>query len=173
MHKYEEVGPEKAIELLAKGKSVYIVIEARAGGFLAEAEEKDPCPKYNWARETDEQDEEEEPAAVPVKDVPKSPAGFAYLKTTAEAPEKKPEKKHRSAFELEDPEEEEEKPEADLQPKKPGPRKNSVDTGKICALYKAGWKAKDIAWEVKCANETVRRVLIQEGLWNPRPQGTE
>lgn len=156
MHKYEEVGPEKAIELLAKGKSVYIVIEARAGGFLAEAEEKDPCTKYNWARETDEQDDEEEPAAV------------ITAKQT-----KAPEKKHRSAFEWEDPEEEEEKPEADLQPKKPGPRKNGVDTGKICALYRAGWKAKDIAWEVKCANETVRRVLIQEGLWNPRPQGTE
>lgn len=154
MHKYEEVGPEKAIELLAKGKSVYIVIEARAGGFLAEAEEKDPCPKYNWARETDEQDDEEEPAAV-----------ITPKQTIT------PEKKHRSAFEWEDPEKEEEKPEADLQPKKPGPRKNSVDTGKICALYKAGWKLKDIAEEIPCAQETARRTLIQAGLWKGKNNG--
>lgn len=61
--------------------------------------------------------------------------------------------------------------EADLQPKKPGPRKNGVDTGKICALYKAGWKLKDIAEEIPCAQETARRTLIQAGLWKGKNNG--
>lgn len=146
MHKYEEVGPEKAIELLAKGKSVYIVIEARAGGFLAEVED-DPQPKYNWARETDEQEEEEE--------------------------EQKPvqasqEKKSRSAFDWTDPEEEKPKEEPE---KKTTGRKSGIDTGKIKALYNAGWKLKDIAEEIPCAQETARRTLIQSGLWKGKNNG--
>lgn len=149
MHKYEEVGPEKAIELLAKGKSVYIVIEARAGGFLAETEEKEPCPKYNWARETDEQEENEEDQ----EPAPKDP---------------EPKKRTRSAFDWKDPEEEEKTPEK-IPEKKTVTRVNSPDTGKICALYRAGWSVAKIADEVGCAKETARRALINAGLWKPRP----
>lgn len=147
MKKYEEVSAEKAIELLTKGKTVFIVVEARAGGFLAEIEE-DPRPKYNWALETDEQEEDD--------DEPEP------------APEPAPKRKSPSAFEWVDPEENyiKEAPE-----KKPKPqRKNSVDTGKIRALFEAGWKMYDIADDVGCSPETVRRTLIQEGLWKPNPR---
>lgn len=147
MRKYEEVGPEKAIELLAKGKSVYIVIEARAGGFLAEAEE-DPRQKYNWARETDEQAEEEEEEQEPLQ--------------------ASQQKKRISPFDWIDPEEE--KPNEEPEKKSIG-RKNGIDTGKIKALYNAGWKMKDIAEEIPCAQETVRRTLIQAGLWKGKNNG--
>lgn len=146
MKKYEEVGPEKAIELLTKGKSVFVVVEAKAAGFLAEAED-DPQPKYNWARETDEPEEEDEEDQ---ETAPKDP---------------EPKKRTRSAFEWVDPEEQ--APEK-IPEKKIGTRKDSPDTGKICALYKAGWSVAKIADEVGCAKETVRRTLINAGLWNPR-----
>lgn len=44
-------------------------------------------------------------------------------------------------------------------------RKNAVDHGKICSLYKAGWQIKAIAEECKCAQPTVINHLISEGIY--------
>ena len=81
-----------------------------------------------------------EPQAVPVNDVPKSPAGFAYLKTTVEEPE--------------------EEPETD----KPTQKKGKYDVGKICALRRANWSVAKIADEIGCSEQTVRNILKREGM---------
>lgn len=77
-----------------------------------------------------------EPQAVPVNDVPKSPAGFAYLKTTVEEPETD----------------------------KPTQKKGKYDVGKICALRRANWSVAKIADEIGCSEQTVRNILKREGM---------
>lgn len=81
-----------------------------------------------------------EEEAEPVNDVPKSPAGFAYLKTTVEEPEEEPEED------------------------KPAQKKGKYDTGKICALRRASWSVAKIADEIGCSEQTVRNILKREGM---------
>ena len=81
-----------------------------------------------------------EPQAVPVNDVPKSPAGFAYLKATAEEPEEEPKED------------------------KPAQKKGKYDVGKICALRRASWTVAKIADEIGCSEQTVRNILKREGM---------
>ena len=81
-----------------------------------------------------------EEEAEPVNDVPKSPAGFAYLKATAVEPE--------------------EEPETD----KPTQKKGKYDVGKICALRRANWSVAKIADEIGCSEQTVRNILKREGM---------
>lgn len=40
--------------------------------------------------------------------------------------------------------------------------KTAPDKGKIVALARAGWKVKDIAWDVGVTEELVREVLTKE-----------
>lgn len=81
-----------------------------------------------------------EEEAEPVNDVPKSPAGFEYLKTTVEEPEEEPEED------------------------KPVQKKGKYDVGKICALRRANWSIVKIADEIGCSEPTVRKILKQEGM---------
>lgn len=37
--------------------------------------------------------------------------------------------------------------------------KSGLDKGKIMALHRAGWRIKDIAWDMSIKEETVREVL--------------
>jgi len=55
------------------------------------------------------------------------------------------------------------KKEAPSEPKETKPKK-TVDHGKICACYKAGWSIKAIADEIGCNQATVRYRLKKEGL---------
>lgn len=41
--------------------------------------------------------------------------------------------------------------------------KTGPDKGKILALYRAGWKTSDIAWDVGVEEETVHEVLKEAG----------
>ena len=59
----------------------------------------------------------------------------------------------------EDTEEPEEKP------KRKPPARKTVDAGKICALYKAGWSVKAIADEIKCSEATVIIKLKDAGIY--------
>lgn len=43
--------------------------------------------------------------------------------------------------------------------------RKTVDHGKICALYKAGWNIPKIADEISCSIQTVYTHLINEGLY--------
>ena len=81
-----------------------------------------------------------EEEAEPVNDVPKSPAGFAYLKATVEEPEEEPEED------------------------KPTQKKGKYDVGKICALRRASWTVAKIADEIGCSEQTVRNILKREGM---------
>ena len=40
-------------------------------------------------------------------------------------------------------------------------RNRNIDKGKVIALYDAGWKAKDIADECKCAIATVYKIMSE------------
>lgn len=46
--------------------------------------------------------------------------------------------------------------------------KKSIDHGKICALYKAGWTCTAIAEEMKCNAQTVINHLVKEGIYRKR-----
>ena len=53
--------------------------------------------------------------------------------------------------------------------RKPAIRK-TVDVGRICALYKAGWPVKQVAEDVKCSEATVVIKLKDAGIYNgPKP----
>ena len=61
-----------------------------------------------------------------------------------------------------EPEEEAEEPTSE----EPSDKDSSkVDHGKICALYKAGWKTSSIAVDVECSLPTVTNHLKKEGIW--------
>lgn len=49
----------------------------------------------------------------------------------------------------------------ETKPKKP----ESIDHGKICALYKAGWACTKIADEMRCTTQTVINHLKKEGIY--------
>jgi len=63
-----------------------------------------------------------------------------------------------------DPEEPPE-PEPEEKPKRKPPARKTVDAGKICALYKAGWSVKNIADEISCSEATVINKLKDAGIY--------
>ena len=84
------------------------------------------------------EEEEEKPAPIPPAQVePIRPAG---------------------AFTWEDQWAEETEPPAEK------PKKSKIDSGKIGALYRAGWTLTKIADEIGCSIQTVSNVLKREGL---------
>ena len=52
-----------------------------------------------------------------------------------------------------------------LTPKRKPPARKTVDAGKICALYKAGWSVKNIADEISCSEATVVNKLKDAGIY--------
>ena len=63
-----------------------------------------------------------------------------------------------------DPEEPPE-PEPEEKPKRKPPARKTVDAGKICALYKAGWSVKAIVDEIKCSEATAVNKLKDAGIY--------
>ena len=66
-------------------------------------------------------------------------------------------------FLIEDGVDPEEPPEE--KPKRKPPARKTVDAGKICALYKAGWSVKAITDEIKCSEATVVNKLKDAGIY--------
>lgn len=58
-----------------------------------------------------------------------------------------------------------EPPEPEEKPKRKPPARKTVDAGKICALYKAGWSVKTIVDEIKCSEATVINKLKDAGIY--------
>lgn len=68
-------------------------------------------------------------------------------------------------FLIEDGADPEEPPEPEEKPKRKPPARKTVDAGKICALYKAGWSVKAIVDEIKCSEATVINKLKDAGIY--------
>lgn len=59
----------------------------------------------------------------------------------------------------------EEPPEPEEKPKRKPPARKTVDAGKICALYKAGWSVKAITDEIRCSEATAINKLKDAGIY--------
>ena len=55
--------------------------------------------------------------------------------------------------------------EPEEKPRRKPPARKTVDAGKICALYKAGWSVKAIVDEIKCSEATVVNKLKDAGIY--------
>lgn len=129
--KLKEITVEQALARFL-GEEIYILIRVRSTTDAAVLSLADGFMVVETEPDT-------EPQAVPVEDVPKSPAGFEYLTTTVEEPEE--------------------------EPKEPATqKKGKYDTGKICALRRASWSVAKIADEIGCSEQTVRNILKREGM---------
>lgn len=51
-------------------------------------------------------------------------------------------------------------------PEPQAPTRTKLDTGKVSALYKAGWTVKSIAEEMSVSTVTIRNNLKKMGLWD-------
>lgn len=68
-------------------------------------------------------------------------------------------------FLIEGDEDTEDTAEPEERPKRKPPARKTVDAGKICALYKAGWSVKAIVDEIKCSEATAVNKLKDAGIY--------